>query len=67
MQFIATPGGGEIAIMDAREALVVEGALSLYVLKHPESNVAIDALRAAAAANEAREARMEEAAERASA
>ncbi|MFF3337793.1 hypothetical protein [Streptomyces flavidovirens] len=66
MQLITTPGGDEIAVMDAREALVIEGALSLYVLKHPESNVAIDALRAASAANEAREARMEEAAERAS-
>ncbi|MFF4150096.1 hypothetical protein ACFYZU_07780 [Streptomyces sp. NPDC001651] len=66
MQFIATPGGGEVAVMNASEALVVEGALSLYVLKHPESNVAIDALRAASAANEAREARMEEAAERTS-
>ncbi|WP_033306205.1 hypothetical protein RFN58_13965 [Streptomyces iakyrus] len=67
MQFIVTPGGDEIAVMDAREALIVEGALSLYVLKHPESNVAIDALQATSAANEAREARMEEAAERASA
>ncbi|MGW1597394.1 hypothetical protein [Streptomyces sp. NPDC002343] len=66
MQFTATPDGGEIAVMDAREALVLEGALSLYVLKHPDSNVAIDALRAASTANEAREARMEEAAERAS-
>ncbi|MFD5738565.1 hypothetical protein ACFXJM_11450 [Streptomyces massasporeus] len=66
MQFIATPGGDEIAVMNAREALVVEGALSRYVLKHPESNVAIDALRAASAANEAREARMEEVAERTS-
>lgn len=67
MQFIATQDGGEVAIMDAREALVMEGALSLYVLKNPDSNVAIRALRAASAANEAREARMEEAAERASA
>lgn len=67
MQFIATRDGGEVAIMDAREALVIEGALSLYVLKNPDSNVAIHALRAASAANEAREACMEEAAERASA
>ncbi|OKK08032.1 hypothetical protein AMK26_03015 [Streptomyces sp. CB03234] len=66
MQFSATPDGGEIVAMDAREALVLEGALSLYVLKHPDSNVAIAALRAASAANEAREARMEEAADRAS-
>ncbi|CAK7284889.1 hypothetical protein [Streptomyces misionensis] len=66
MQFIVTPGGDEVAVMSASEALVIEGALSLYVLKHPESNVAIDALRAASAANEAREARMEETAERTS-
>ncbi|MGW0545193.1 hypothetical protein ACWD0D_33575 [Streptomyces griseoincarnatus] len=66
MKFIATQDGGEVAIMDAREALVVEGALSLYVLKHPDSSVAIRALRATSAANEARLARMEEAAERAS-
>ncbi len=66
MQFIATQDGGEVAIMDAREALVVEGALSLYVLKHPDSNVAIRALRAASEANEAREARMADAAEKTS-
>lgn len=66
MKFIATQDGGEVAIMDARETLVVEGALSLYVLKHPDSNVAIRALRATSAANEARLARMEGAAERAS-
>jgi hypothetical protein len=67
VQFIATPGGDEVAIMGASEALVVEGALSLYVLKHPNSNVAIRALREVSSANEAREMRMEEAAERASA
>ncbi|MGW4073753.1 hypothetical protein ACWELB_09585 [Streptomyces asiaticus] len=61
MQFIATQSGGEVAIMDAREALVLEGALSLYVLKYPDSNLAIQVLRAASAANEAREARMEDA------
>jgi hypothetical protein len=66
VKFIATQDGGEVVIMAAREALIVEGALSLYVLKHPDSNVAIRALRAASAANEAREARMEDAAERAS-
>ncbi|WP_406349605.1 hypothetical protein OHB10_32265 [Streptomyces sp. NBC_01597] len=65
MQFIATPGGGEVAVMGASEALVIEGALSLYVLKHPDSNVAIRALWEVSSANEAREARIEEAAERA--
>ncbi len=67
MQLIATPGGDEVAVMDAREALVVEGALSLYVLKHPDSNVAVRALGEVARANEAREARMDDQAERASA
>ncbi|MFJ1994240.1 hypothetical protein [Streptomyces asiaticus] len=66
MQFIATRGGGEVVIMGAREALMLEGALSLYVLKRPDSNLAVRARRAASAANEAREARMEDAVERAS-
>ncbi|MFD8092345.1 hypothetical protein [Streptomyces malaysiensis] len=61
MQFIATQSGGEVAIMDAREALVLEGVLSLYVLKYPDSNLAIRIPKAASAANEAREARMEDA------
>ncbi|WP_328747168.1 hypothetical protein OHT57_16540 [Streptomyces sp. NBC_00285] len=67
MQLIATPGGDEVAVMDARETLVVEGALSLYVLKHPDSNVAVNALRDVSRANEVREARMDDQAERASA
>lgn len=67
MQLIATPGGGEVAVMDAREALVVEGALSLYVLKHPDSNIAVRALGEVSRANEAREAGMDDQAERASA
>ncbi|WP_413809699.1 hypothetical protein [Streptomyces sp. OE57] len=53
--------------MSAREALVLEGALSLYVLKCPDSNLAVRALEAASAANEAREACMEDAIERTSA
>jgi hypothetical protein len=53
--------------MDAREALVVEGALSLYVLKHPDSNIAVRALGEVSRANEAREAGMDDQAERASA
>ncbi|MGW1914332.1 hypothetical protein ACWCQS_27295 [Streptomyces sp. NPDC002076] len=63
MQFITTSGGDEVAIMDASEALIVEGALSLYVMKHPHSNIAIDALRDFSRLNEAREARMDDAAE----
>ncbi|MER6127898.1 hypothetical protein ABT173_36015 [Streptomyces sp. NPDC001795] len=63
MQFVTTPGGDEVAVMDAREALIMEGALSLYVMKNPDSNVAIDALRDFSQLNEAREARMDDAAE----
>ncbi|MDQ0990704.1 hypothetical protein [Streptomyces sp. V3I7] len=65
MQFIVTPGGGEIAIMKPSEVLVVEGALSLYVAKNPNSNLAFRALREVSSANESREARMEAEAERA--
>ncbi|MGV9272349.1 hypothetical protein [Streptomyces griseosporeus] len=67
MQFITTSGGDEVAIMDAREALVIEGALSLYVAKHRDSNIAIDALRDVSQLNEAREARMDDAVESAAA
>ncbi|BDM67535.1 hypothetical protein HEK616_10220 [Streptomyces nigrescens] len=65
MQFIVTPGGDEIAIMKADEALIMEGALSLYVMKNPNSNIAIRILREVSSANESREARMEAEAERA--
>jgi hypothetical protein len=67
VQVIATPGGDEVAIMGASEALIIEGALSLYVMKNPNSNLAIRALREVSSANESREARMEEVVERASA
>ncbi|MBZ9641388.1 hypothetical protein [Streptomyces sp. PSKA30] len=65
MQFIVTPSGDEIAIMKASEVLVMEGALSLYVVKNPNSNLAVRALREVSQANESREARMEAEAERA--
>ncbi|MFJ2202713.1 hypothetical protein [Streptomyces violaceusniger] len=65
MQFIVTPSGDEIAIMKASEVLVMEGALSLYVAKNPNSNLAVRALREVSQANESREARMEAEAERA--
>jgi ApbE superfamily uncharacterized protein (UPF0280 family) len=61
VQFIATHDGGEVAIMNAREALVMESALSRYVLKNPDFHLAVRLLREVEAANEAREARAEEA------
>ncbi len=67
VQFIATPGGEEVAVMNAREALVVEGALSLYVTQNPDPSIAARALREFESANESRQARVDEAVERASA
>ncbi|MFD4482347.1 hypothetical protein ACFVXC_35345 [Streptomyces sp. NPDC058257] len=67
MQFLTAPGGGDVAAMKSSETLIVEGALSLYVLKNPNSNLAIDMLRDVVRFNEAREARMDDAAERAAA
>jgi hypothetical protein len=64
VQLITTPGGDEVAIMKASEVLVVEGALSLYVLKHPDSHLAVRVLRDVSQANEAREARMDDEADR---
>ncbi|MGD6751932.1 hypothetical protein [Streptomyces sp. BH105] len=64
MQFIVTPGGDEVVIIRAEEALIMEGALSLYVMKHPESNIAIRALREFSSANESRIERIEAEVER---
>ncbi|MFJ5734752.1 MULTISPECIES: hypothetical protein [Streptomyces] len=66
MQFIVTPSGDEIAIMRAEEVLTLEGALSLYVMKNPNSNIAVRALREVSSANESRMERMEAEVERAS-
>ncbi|MEU0839495.1 hypothetical protein ABZ370_08495 [Streptomyces sp. NPDC005962] len=59
MQFIATHDGGEVAIMTAREVLVLESVLSRYVLKNPGFHLAVSLLREVEAANEARETRAE--------
>ncbi|WP_145497559.1 hypothetical protein [Streptomyces sp. CFMR 7] len=64
MQFIVTPGGDEVAIMKAAEVLVMERAMSRYVLENSDSNIAVRVLRELASANESREARMEEEIER---
>ncbi|MFI9391880.1 hypothetical protein ACIG53_13460 [Streptomyces bauhiniae] len=64
MQFIITPGGDEVAVIRPEEVLVVEGALSLYVTKHPDSNIAIRVLREVSSANESRAERMEAEVER---
>ncbi|MGA6159564.1 hypothetical protein ACPEIC_40220 [Stenotrophomonas sp. NPDC087984] len=66
MQFIATPGGEEVAVMNAREALILEGVLSVYVMQNSDSSIALRALREVSSANESRQARLDEAAGRAS-
>ncbi|WP_431770874.1 hypothetical protein [Streptomyces cucumeris] len=65
MRFIVISGGDEVAIMKVSEALVAEGALSLYVAKNPDSGVAIRILWEVSSFNEPREARMEDEVERA--
>ncbi|MFE0130146.1 hypothetical protein ACFWY6_00890 [Streptomyces sp. NPDC059037] len=67
MQFLTAPGGGDVAVMEPNETLIVESALLLYVLKNPDSNIAVRVLRDVSQVNEAREVRMEDAAEQASA
>lgn len=67
MQFLTAPGGGDVAVMRSSETLIIEGALSLYVLNNPNSNIAVRALRDVSQFNEAREAAMDDAAEAASA
>ncbi|MFF4802359.1 hypothetical protein ACFY1U_28805 [Streptomyces sp. NPDC001351] len=63
MQFVQTPAGDGVAVMEAKEVLVVELALSRYVLEHPDSHVAVRMLADVSRANEEREARMEDLAE----
>ncbi|MCR8573067.1 hypothetical protein [Streptomyces sp. Isolate_219] len=63
MQFLRTPAGDEVAVMQAQEVLVLEVALSRYVLERPNSNLAVRMLADASRVNEEREARMENAAQ----
>ncbi|MEU3973433.1 hypothetical protein [Streptomyces bacillaris] len=65
MQFIVTPGGDEVATMKPAEVLIMERAMSRYVLENSDSNIAVRVLRELASANESREARIEEEVERA--
>lgn len=67
MQFIVTPGGDEVVIVKADEVVIMENALSQYVVKNPNSNIAIRILRELSTANETREVRIEDELERASA
>ncbi|MFE2289823.1 hypothetical protein [Streptomyces sp. NPDC059452] len=64
MQFIVTPSGDEVAIARAEEVVILEGALSLYVMKNPNSNIAVRVLREVSSANESRMERMEAEVER---
>ncbi|MEU0722891.1 hypothetical protein [Streptomyces sp. NPDC006140] len=60
MQFVHTSAGDGVAVLEAREVLLVESALSHYVLERPESNLAVRMLADFSRANEEREARMED-------
>ena len=63
MQFVHTPAGDGVAVMATKEVLVIESALSRYVLEHPDSQVAVRMLADVSRINEEREARMEDLAE----
>ena len=65
MQFVQTPAGDGVAVMEAKEVLVMELALSRYVLERPDSRLAVRMLADVSRVNEEREARMEDLAERA--
>lgn len=67
MQFLTAPGGDDVAVMKSSETLIVESALLLFVLNNPDSNIAVRVLRDVSEFNEAREARMDDEAEQASA
>ncbi len=54
MQFLSVPGGGDVAVMESRETLIIESALLLYVLNNPDSNIAVQALRDVSEVNEVR-------------
>ncbi|MFJ9617823.1 hypothetical protein [Streptomyces noursei] len=62
MQVIHTPPGGAIAVMEAKEAVMIEAALVRYVAANPDSNLAVRMLSDVASANEQGERRAEEAA-----
>lgn len=63
MRFMHTPGGDEVVVMEAKEVLVMELALSLYVMEKSDSDLAVRMLVDASRANEEREAHMEDAVE----
>ncbi|MDN0193929.1 hypothetical protein [Streptomyces sp. S.PNR 29] len=64
MQLVHTPAGDGVAVMTVPEILLIEVALSRYVLDNPNSHLAVRMLADVSRANEQREARMEDLAER---
>ncbi len=63
MQFVHTPAGDGVAVMEVKEVLVMELALSRYALESPDSPLAVRMLGDVSRVNEQREARMEDLAE----
>ena len=64
MQFLDSPSGDVVAVMEVREALILDVALSRYLLQVPDSRLAARMLAAVSRANGQRERRQGEAAER---
>ncbi|WP_406172268.1 hypothetical protein [Streptomyces sp. NBC_00996] len=67
MQIMHTPGGDVVAVMKAKELLLAEVALVVYVAENPDSNLAVRMMQDVVTANEDVERRAEEAAESAEA
>jgi hypothetical protein len=63
VQLMHTPAGDSVAVMEGSEILLIEVALSRYVLANPDSNLAVRMLADVSRVNEEREARMEDLAE----
>ncbi|NUK32190.1 hypothetical protein HRW12_00060 [Streptomyces lunaelactis] len=63
MQVMHIPGGDVVAVMEAKEVVLAEVALTRYVGGNPDSNLAVRMMQAFVTANEEAARRTEEAAE----
>lgn len=63
MQILCTPAGGGVVVMQAKEILIMELALSSFVVERPDSRLAAQMLADVSRENERRENEMEQAAE----
>lgn len=62
MQFVYAAADEDVAVMEPKETLILELALSLYVMHNPDSNIATRMMVDVSRANEERDARIAESA-----